>query len=80
MVLTPNGDSWLVYHAWRYGKIGLNPPGRPMMLDKIQWNQEGWPIVGSPSDAPMPVPICSQTGTNDDDYFSDITLPEIYIV
>merc|ERR1719370_778157 len=39
---TPDGDSWLIYHAWHYGQVGVTPPGRVMMLDKICWNEEGW--------------------------------------
>src|SRR5690606_1167931 len=46
------GDDWLVYHAIDPGEPRL-PGGatrRPMMLDRIQW-EDGWPVVdgGVPS-------------------------------
>ena len=51
--------SWYyIYHAWKYDQVLQNPPGRVMNLDKINWNSEGWPIIGTgiPSDTPQNVP------------------------
>ena len=57
-VLVDNdGDWWLIYHSWRYGKL-LREPGRVMLLDRIEWHADNntdqlWPRVGSngvPSD------------------------------
>ena len=39
------------------GKMN-SEPGRLMMMDKIDW-QDGWPVVGVPSDRPMPGPHIS---------------------
>ena len=36
------------------GKMN-SEPGRLMMMDKIEW-QDGWPVVGVPSDRPRPGP------------------------
>ena len=36
------------------GKINSSP-GRLMLMDKISW-RNGWPVVGVPSDTPMPAP------------------------
>ena len=36
------------------GKMN-SQPGRLMMMDKIEW-QDGWPVVGVPSDRPRPGP------------------------
>ena len=51
--------SWYyIYHTWRYDQVLQDPPGRVMNLDKIYWNSEGWPIIGTgiPSDTPQNVP------------------------
>lgn len=41
------GKDWLFYH----GIDKLNPKGRILLLDQLQWDKEGWPFVqgGSPS-------------------------------
>ena len=49
-------DFWLVYHAWHYKQIGQNPPGRMMLIDKIRWDDDEWPVVGYPSDTAMSAP------------------------
>ena len=53
------GDRWLIYHAWVYGGVGTNPPGRQMLLDKLILGEEGWPMVINrvPSDTPMMGPL-----------------------
>jgi len=35
-----------VYHAWPHNAIGSK---RLMLLDKIGWTNDKWPIVGYPS-------------------------------
>jgi len=43
-------DYWFIYHAWKWNKVGDYPPGRVLLLDKIDWNKKtGWPLIGSPS-------------------------------
>jgi len=58
VVQDANKNDWLIYHAWSYWKVGQNPPGRMMLLDKLVWNEEGWPQVhkGVPSDYPTKKP------------------------
>ena len=48
------GAWWLVYHAWTYGGVGTNPPGREMLLDRLTMDEDGWPSVRDrvPSDKP----------------------------
>lgn len=53
-VVDVDGDWWLYYHAWINGKMN-SQPGRLMMMDKIEW-EDGWPVVGVPSDRPRPGP------------------------
>ena len=49
-----DGEWWLFYHAWRNGKMN-SQPGRLMLMDRVEW-EEGWPVVGVPSDRPRPGP------------------------
>ena len=41
------GNDWIFYH----GVDKDNPKGRVLLMDQIQWDDEGWPLVegGSPS-------------------------------
>jgi arabinan endo-1,5-alpha-L-arabinosidase len=42
-----NGDYWLVYHAFDMSEpanLG-NTPRRSLMIDKLVWNESGWPRV-----------------------------------
>ena len=45
-----SGEYWYVYHTWRYEMVNTDPPGRVMNIDKISWNDDGWPLIGFPSD------------------------------
>jgi arabinan endo-1,5-alpha-L-arabinosidase len=55
------GDLWIVYHA-----IDVNRPRqtqqdeinsrRILLIDRIEW-RDGWPVVGTPSDAPRVAPL-----------------------
>ena len=48
IVTDDKGDDWMFYHAfWK----GNDYKGRCLMMDKIQWDKEGWPHVsgGEPS-------------------------------
>jgi len=48
---TPEGDSYMVYHAWHPDKVG----GRPTLVDAVQWG--AWPSVReAPSLAARPMP------------------------
>ena len=57
MVNTVDDEWWMIYHAWRFGKINTDPPGRQVLVDKILWTDDGWPYVGSPSQTPQPAPF-----------------------
>jgi arabinan endo-1,5-alpha-L-arabinosidase len=51
----PSGDWVHVYHAWVASKVGL-PPGRIVLVDRLQW-ESGWPLMrGAPSSRSQPMP------------------------
>ena len=50
------GQTWLLYHAYD----AQDPAkGRVLLLDKLQWDCDGWPSVqgGTPSTTPQDTPI-----------------------
>ena len=52
IITDKEGDTWLLYHAYD----ALDPEkGRVMLLDKLLWDEEGWPYVkgGTPSTTPQ---------------------------
>lgn len=51
-----NGDTWYLYHGFINGR---SDEGRMMWLDKIQWDEDGWPFItdGTPSTTPQPAPV-----------------------
>jgi beta-xylosidase len=56
------GGWWLVYHAWRYGRMNQSP-GRMVLLDRLVWRRdpgsgEVWPEVAgrAPSDTQRVAP------------------------
>ncbi len=54
IVQDKNGDDWIFYH----GVDVTKPKGRVLLLDKVNWDKEGWPYVtgNSPSlNAPRPI-------------------------
>lgn len=44
------GQTWMYYHAYQLSNLGLR---RQSMLDKVLWDEEGWPYIesGTPSDS-----------------------------
>ena len=38
----------MLYHSWTYDRVQVNPPGRVMLLDKINWSPDGWPYIEGP--------------------------------
>ena len=56
IVTDANGDTWYLYHGYIKGR---SDEGRMMWLDKIQWDEEGWPFItnGTPSNTPQPAPV-----------------------
>ena len=60
VIQASDGVYWYFYHSWRYKELNKNPPGRVLLLDKINWDilPDGpWPYVGAPSDTVLPAPI-----------------------
>ena len=59
IITDKEGDTWLLYHAYD----ALDPEkGRVMLLDKLLWDEEGWPDVkgGTPSTTPQDAPVLSK--------------------
>ncbi len=50
VVRAPNGDDYLVYHAWDTGKTA-----RRMFIDRLSWTAQG-PRTQGPTLSPQPVP------------------------
>ncbi|HMR74439.1 MAG TPA: glycoside hydrolase family 43 protein [Polyangiaceae bacterium] len=51
----PSGDWVHVYHAWVAGKV-QQPPGRVVLVDRVQW-VAGWPEMrGAPASRSQPLP------------------------
>ena len=56
IITDKKGDTWLLYHAYD----AQDPEkGRVMLLDKLLWDEEGWPYVegGTPSTTPQDAPV-----------------------
>ena len=56
MVNTEDDDWWMIYHGWKYGRIKLDP-GRQVLIDKVEWTEDGWPHIGSASETPQKAPV-----------------------
>jgi arabinan endo-1,5-alpha-L-arabinosidase len=41
IVTDATGNDWLLYHAY----VKATPTGRQLMLDKINWSDDGWPSI-----------------------------------
>jgi beta-xylosidase len=55
VLLGPSGEFVHVYHAWQADHVG-EPPGRLVLVDRLQW-QDGWPLMrGGPSSRSQPMP------------------------
>jgi len=55
VVRGPDGDDWLVYHAWDVHKTG-----RRMCIDRLEWTPRG-PRTKAPTFTPQPVPLSRAT-------------------
>ena len=58
LVVGPDGNDWLLYHAWPPDAIGSAHPGRVMWLDRVDW-VDGKPVVRGPTADPQPIPTAS---------------------
>jgi beta-xylosidase len=54
-MLTNNGRTWLLYHAWPPGREGSTEPGRQLWLDEVTWDA-GRPQIADPSSRPQQHP------------------------
>ena len=56
IITDDEGQTWLLYHSY---DMNNNCNGRLMLLDKITWDKNGWPVIndGHPSSGEMDAPI-----------------------
>lgn len=56
VVDTPDGDTYMVYHAWQAGHVAGPGDGRLTLVDAVFW-ENGWPVVpAAPSSRSRPMP------------------------
>ncbi len=51
----PDGNTWILYHAWPPGAVGSEVPGRNLWVDRLDW-VDGRPVVHGPTAVPQPTP------------------------
>jgi GH43 family beta-xylosidase len=57
VVLTPAGETVIVYHAWHAGCVNTPGCGREVLIDRVDWGADGWPFIPlAPSSTSRPVP------------------------
>lgn len=57
VVDAPDGDTFMVYHAWKSGCVNAPGCGREVLVDFIAWGADGWPSVPlAPSSNSRPLP------------------------
>ncbi len=56
LVEDDEGQTWMLYHAY---SVAVPERGRQMLLDRIRWDNYGWPYVneGQPSKGPVLGPV-----------------------
>ena len=54
-MVSKDGRTWLLYHAWPPGQEGSTDPGRQVWLDEVVWT-DGRPVVKGPTAEPQPRP------------------------
>ncbi len=45
LVVTPEGDSWMIFHGIRTSQYMLHHLGRETMIAPVSWVEDGWPLV-----------------------------------
>ena len=58
IITDDKGVDWIIYHAFLAGQ---QSSGRQLMLDKVTWDSDGWPVIGNGT----PTATC-----NDKPYFN----------
>ena len=56
VVVGPDGEDFLVYHAWDAGHTA-----RRMCIDRLEWTHDG-PRTAGPTIAPQPIPVSGTAG------------------
>jgi len=56
LIDTPDGDWWIVYHAYEQGYYTL---GRQTLLEPIEWTEDGWFRVPASVSVDRPIPMPS---------------------
>jgi beta-xylosidase len=51
----PDGNTWILYHAWPPGAVGSVVPGRLLWADRVDW-KDGRPVIHGPTSTAQPVP------------------------
>lgn len=56
IITDDDGNDWILYHAY---DAKAPSKGRVLMMDKITWDKDGWPVVndGTPSTTAQPAPV-----------------------
>ena len=62
IVTDAKGDDWIVYHAADVRHSRGKPADdvntrRVMLIDRIRWRDDGWPVIDGPSDEATVVPV-----------------------
>ena len=61
IITDAKGQDWIVYHASDVHHSRVNPDAdinsrRVMLIDRIRWSDDGWPVIDGPSEEPTPAP------------------------
>jgi arabinan endo-1,5-alpha-L-arabinosidase len=61
VITDAKGQDWIIYHASDVRHSRVNPGAdinsrRVMLIDRIQWGDDGWPVIDGPSEEPSPAP------------------------
>jgi arabinan endo-1,5-alpha-L-arabinosidase len=62
IVTDAKGQDWIVYHAAdvRHSRVNLTADinsRRILLIDRIRWSDDGWPVIDGPSEEPSPAPV-----------------------
>lgn len=71
LIDTPEGEWWLVSHAYRKDFVGL---GRQTILEPISFDADGWPVAscGSDVDKPIVIPVSTDSSAEETSRHKDL--------
>ena len=55
LVEGPDGEPWIVYHAWTGPDVGYPTGMRSLRIDRVEF-RDGRPVVEGPTSNPQPAP------------------------